>query len=959
MTAYTKEEIKNSLVRTYAWNGYDLGQELNLTYSFADLLPYWENFDFGLSKVVKGTINSITGPQKEAFRAAVERWESVANIHLKEEAPYTFTVEGSAASYSFGDIVVVGGAMEERDILGSTTFPSASRSVNSVGDIVIANTGPAAIQNSQLEPGQTGFNTFVHELGHALGLNHPVNYEGETSNPNPLPSDPGQRYTVMSYQPVKGIPGYAEWWASAPMLYDILAIQTLYGANPNTGAGDGDRYTFQTGANAIQAIWDADGSDDVIDASALTKPVTIDLRPGHFSFVGKDERHSVQQIAIAYQIAGYEHNWIENAIGGTSDDRLIGNDAVNRLEGNAGNDTLEGGKGDDILVGGAGFDTYVHRSGDGSDRIVETREADGTFHGLIRIESTVSDQLATGYFKPADDQPDTYTSADGLTLIRGATWQLQTPDGASIELGADFQSGDLGIRLAAAPPTTHAPLNGDEAGNYLSSTSIGSVRVDGLDGKDMIWGSAEADVLNGGDGNDWIVGDGGADHIDGGPGDDYITGVGDGSFVDAGGGHDIISAVGAEFMVIDRPNSPITADAFWTDVSQHWNSGHSAPYLHASGSVTVDYYGGIRPGETYRGESVLGGGWTYEFTITSSNVFNVKYMHPTLAPTGIAPARSWEHGMASMPAHVQGVALWGGDGNDLLIGHGAKDNLAGGKDNDILLGNGGDDDLKGGEGEDILIGGSGIDVLDGGSENDQLFGEAGGDIIFGGGGNDDIWAGPLSALAGADGDDYVDGGAGDDYVESGEGNDTLLGGADNDTLFAGAGSDVLAGGTGVDYLDGGAEQDVLHADDGADVLVGGIGDDTLEGGAGRDTYVYNLGDGIDRIDDFAEPGAAGGPIGNVLSFGAGIGPSDLRLGLGSLAIHLPDGGAIHIEGFNADDPGANPVIDTFEFADGTTLSYHQLIERGFDIVGTVQHPQLREKADKKPRHWRTILSSSL
>ncbi|BBA32626.1 type I secretion target GGXGXDXXX repeat protein domain protein [Methylocaldum marinum] len=297
----------------------------------------------------------------------------------------------------------------------------------------------------------------------------------------------------------------------------------------------------------------------------------------------------------------------------------------------------------------------------------------------------------------------------------------------------------------------------------------------------------------------------------------------------------------------------------------------------------------------------------------------------------------------------------------MLIGHGAKDDLVGGKQNDILLGNGGDDDLKGGVGEDILVGGAGIDVLDGGSENDQLFGEAGGDVIFGGGGNDDIWAGPLSALAGADGDDYVDGGAGDDYIEGGEGNDTLLGDADNDTLFAGAGSDVLAGGTGVDYLDGGAEQDVLHADDGADVLVGGIGDDTLEGGAGRDTYVYNLGDGIDRIDDYAEPGANGLPIGNILSFGAGIGPSDLRLGLGlgSLAIHLPDGGAIHIEGFNADDPGANPVIDTFEFADGTTLSYHQLIERGFDIVGTVQHPQLREKADKKPRHWRTILSSSL
>ena len=43
--------------------------------------------------------------------------------------------------------------------------------------------------------------------------------------------------------------------------------------------------------------------------------------------------------------------------------------------------------------------------------------------------------------------------------------------------------------------------------------------------------------------------------------------------------------------------------------------------------------------------------------------------------------------------------------------------------------------------------------------------------------------------------------------------------------------------------------------------------------------------------------ANGRLVGNALSFGTGIGLSDLRLGLGSLAIHLPDGGAIHIEGF--------------------------------------------------------------
>ncbi|CAI8803591.1 protein of unknown function [Methylocaldum szegediense] len=53
------------------------------------------------------------------------------------------------------------------------------------------------------------------------------------------------------------------------------------------------------------------------------------------------------------------------------------------------------------------------------------------------------------------------------------------------------------------------------------------------------------------------------------------------------------------------------------------------------------------------------------------------------------------------------------------------------------------------------------------------------------------------------------------------------------------------------------------------------------------------------------------------------------------------------------------MIGMLEFVDGTTLSYHQLIERGFDIVGTVQHPHLHGKADKKSRYWLAILSSFL
>ena len=60
-------------------------------------------------------------------------------------------------------------------------------------------------------------------------------------------------------------------------------------------------------------------------------------------------------------------------------------------------------------------------------------------------------------------------------------------------------------------------------------------------------------------------------------------------------------------------------------------------------------------------------------------------------------------------------------------GHDGNDHLFGGTGNDILLGMGGNDHLYGGEGHDILLGGSGNDVLAGGK---------GDDIVSGGTGND-------------------------------------------------------------------------------------------------------------------------------------------------------------------------------------------------------------------------------
>lgn len=60
---------------------------------------------------------------------------------------------------------------------------------------------------------------------------------------------------------------------------------------------------------------------------------------------------------------------------------------------------------------------------------------------------------------------------------------------------------------------------------------------------------------------------------------------------------------------------------------------------------------------------------------------------------------------------VDGVTLYGGNGNDVLHGSEGDDFLYGGNGTDTLIGYGGDDWLEGGRGNDILTGGEGSDIF--------------------------------------------------------------------------------------------------------------------------------------------------------------------------------------------------------------------------------------------------------
>jgi hypothetical protein len=156
------------------------------------------------------------------------------------------------------------------------------------------------------------------------------------------------------------------------------------------------------------------------------------------------------------------------------------------------------------------------------------------------------------------------------------------------------------------------------------------------------------------------------------------------------------------------------------------------------------------------------------------------------------------------------VHMFGGLGNDHLIGGDSIDILNGGQGQDILRGHGNNDILSGGLYRDWIFGGDG---------DDTLLGNIGPDIIYGGFGNDTMFGGP-----------------GHDYMNGGQGNDALAGQL---------GFDYLDGGSGDDVLWGGGHADTLRGDNGNDSLVGGWGLDDLYGGAGTDQVEGN--EGWDRF----------------------------------------------------------------------------------------------------------------
>jgi len=381
--------------------GSPVGTAVTVTYSFPDTMPTtyvgedakdWKTFNAEQRAATREILALLQKQVNITFQEVTESSDSTGTMRFSNNN------QGVSAGYAI--------------------FPNSNQNPQD------ADTWIAIGYDTNVVKGAYAWTTLVHEIGHAVGLSHPGNYNaGEVKTSDAVGNYLGVKEdtfynTIMSYR--QSAQSINDTWFQP---YDILALRYLYGTNAYATGDTVYKYTDASGLWVDNII--DDGGSDTIDLSALTVGAGLDLTPGAFSNVGKisSGENAQGNLTISFDAV------IEKVIGTSLPDNILGNQANNTLTGGGGNDVLNGAAGTDTAVFSGKLSDYSinYNRALGTASITDKRTVGDGADSLKSIEKLQFSDKTFELINPPRTEPAVFAKSQSF-LFDAAFYLLKNPD---------------------------------------------------------------------------------------------------------------------------------------------------------------------------------------------------------------------------------------------------------------------------------------------------------------------------------------------------------------------------------------------------------------------------------------------------------------------------------------------------------------------------------------------------